>query len=221
MGLQLYPWPGVCGKRMRAKVNPLTPKRKRKTESAVERVAHACDALRAGKPVLVTGDAALAVYAVETAPEDVAAKAKGARLLLTHARARTLKIRLYTQDVAALAIAPGTRLEALRAIADPTADLDFPLKGPFETVREALPGTAAAAVKQVQARGPVARRHRAQGPRLGRGDDRGRRHPRLRRRDRAYTEDRGARAPAAGGCQERRDGRIPLRRRRGPSITRL
>jgi GTP cyclohydrolase II len=132
---------------MRAKVNPLPPKRERKTGSAVERVARACDALRAGKPVLVTGDTALAVYAVETAPEDVVAKAKGARLLLTHARARTLKIRLYTPDVAALAIAPGTRLEQLRAIADPTADLDFPLKGPFETVREALPGTATAAVK--------------------------------------------------------------------------
>jgi GTP cyclohydrolase II len=132
---------------MRAKVNPPPAKRKRKAESAVERVAHACDALRAGKPVLVTGDAALAVYAVETAPEEVVAKAKSARLLLTHARARTLKVRLYTQDIAALAIAPGTRLAQLRAIADPTADLDFPLKGPFETVREALPETAAAAVK--------------------------------------------------------------------------
>jgi GTP cyclohydrolase II len=132
---------------MRAKVNPPSARGKAKAESAIERVARACDALRAGKPILVKGDAPLAVYAVETAPEDVTTQAKGARLLITHARARTLKIRLYTPDVAALAIETGTRLASLRAIADPTADLDFPLKGPFETVREKLPETAAAAVK--------------------------------------------------------------------------
>ena len=96
---------------------------------------------------MLTGDAVLSVQAVETAPQNTLSKVKNARLLITHARARTLKIRLYTSQVTALPIAPGTSLGALRAIADPTADLDFPLKGPFETVREKLPKTAAAAVK--------------------------------------------------------------------------
>ncbi len=66
---------------------------------------------------------------------------------MTHARARTLKIRLYTPEV--VAIAPALPLSAarLRAIADPTNDLAEPMKGPFETLRAALPETYAAAVK--------------------------------------------------------------------------
>ncbi|HEX4859713.1 MAG TPA: hypothetical protein VFV07_00660, partial [Rhizomicrobium sp.] len=132
---------------MRAKVNPPSARGKPAAESPVARVARACDALRRGEAVVLTGGAALSVHAVETAPANALAKAKNARLLITHARARTLKIRLYTPDVTALPIAPGTSLAALRAIADPTADLDFPLKGPFETVRENLPQTATAAVK--------------------------------------------------------------------------
>ena len=132
---------------MRAKVNPRSARGKTRAESLVERVARACDALRRGEAVVLEGGAALAVQAVETAPANALSKVKSARLLITHARARTLKIRLYTPQVAALPIAPGTSLAALRAIADPTADLDFPLKGPFETVREKLPATAEAAVK--------------------------------------------------------------------------
>ena len=115
------------------------------TVSVVERVARAVEALRRGEGVAVKGGRSLVVFAVETAPQ--AALAKGAVLLITHARARTLKIRLYTQDVAALRIAPGTAMRELIAIADPTADLDFPLKGPFETIREKLPASAAAAVR--------------------------------------------------------------------------
>jgi GTP cyclohydrolase II len=54
---------------------------------------------------------------------------------LTHARARTLKIRLYTPRIVALKILPDWSAEILKAIADPTADLDFPMKGPFEALR--------------------------------------------------------------------------------------
>ncbi len=115
------------------------------TASPVERVTRAVEALRRGEAVAVKGGKPLLVFAVETAP--AAALARGAMLLITHARARTLKIRLYTQDVAALRIAPGTAMRELLAVADPTADLDFPLKGPFETIREKLPASAAAAVR--------------------------------------------------------------------------
>ena len=71
---------------------------------------------------------------------------KQAILLLTHARARTLKIRLYTPDVVALK-PQSLKPEDLRAIADPTADLSTPLKGPFEALRETLPDAASAAIK--------------------------------------------------------------------------
>jgi GTP cyclohydrolase II len=70
-----------------------------------------------------------------------------ASLILSHARARTLKIRLYTPEVVALPVKTGMTVADIRAIADPTADLDRPLKGPFEALRKAMPQAAAAGVK--------------------------------------------------------------------------
>jgi len=124
------------------------PLKKTQRATAVENVARAVEALRHGEPVTIKGDARFQMLAVETAPERAVAKlGRGALLLLTHARARTLKIRLYTKDVVALPIVTNTTLEALRAIADPTADLRYPLKGPFNAVRAALPASYASAVK--------------------------------------------------------------------------
>ena len=119
-------------------------------EHALARIALAVDALRAGRFVRIAArDSQIAVLAVETADAVGLGRAEpGSPLLvLSHARARTLKMRLYTDDVVALR--PGLPLDAglLRAIADPTADLDFPLKGPFETLRENLPESFAAAVR--------------------------------------------------------------------------
>jgi len=122
---------------------------KRQPHPAVETVTRAIDALRRGEAVSVTGDARFQVLAVETAPVTGLAKLgrKGALLLLTHARARTLKIRLYTKDVVALPVGADMSREELRAIADPTEDLAFPLKGPFNPLREALPKGYASALK--------------------------------------------------------------------------
>ena len=92
-------------------------------------------------------DGAATMLAVETATDEALAVLEKPVLLLTHARAATLKIRLYTEGVVALAIAPGTRVAALRAIADPTSDLAEPMKGPFDTSREKLPSVYAPAVK--------------------------------------------------------------------------
>src|SRR3569832_1562384 len=134
---------------MRGKVNSPKAKSERKP-SPVARVARAVNALRRGKAVVIRGDKPITILAVETA-SDVAVKQfvtkERAFLLLTHARARTLKIRLYTNDVVALPIERGTSLRDLRAIADPTEDLAFPLKGPFETLRETLPTTFARSIR--------------------------------------------------------------------------
>ncbi len=118
------------------------------------RVERAAGDFRRGAPVLVTseraGDNALFV-AVETATDATLAALTstfGAPvLLLTHARADTLKIRLYTPDVVAVPVAADARAAQLRAIADPTADMDNPMKGPFQASRDALPETASASVK--------------------------------------------------------------------------
>ena len=121
--------------------------------SPVDRVILGVDAFRRGGPVLVREKgASILVYAAETLTESVLKSLRSGTksqplLVLTHARARTLKIRLYTPDVVALNIAPESDSIRLRAIADPTDDLTFPMKGPFDTIRSGLPPASAAAVK--------------------------------------------------------------------------
>src|SRR6185437_2707456 len=92
------------------------------SRESVEAVARAASALRAGAAVAIMDNGHLAlVLATETATdESLAGLGANALLLLTHARATTLKIRLYTSDVVALPIAPATSANALRAVADPT-----------------------------------------------------------------------------------------------------
>ena len=119
--------------------------------SVVDRVLLAVDAFRRGRAATIGGPGgAVVARALETltAPAFATLKrARGARLVLSHARARTLKIRIYTPDVVALAIPRDMDLATLRAIADPTDDLTYPLKGPFDTLRETLPASYAASVK--------------------------------------------------------------------------
>jgi len=108
---------------------------------------------RQGEAVtIVDGGKRVAAFAVETAGADALRDLRSLSrndpaLLLTHERANTLKIRLYTPNVVALPVAKSETAAGLRAIADPTFDLDSPLKGPFDAVRAPLPGSYAAAVK--------------------------------------------------------------------------
>jgi GTP cyclohydrolase II len=118
--------------------------------SIVETVHRAVHHLRLGEPVTIVDGKGkrIAALAVETASDASLKKLPPPlSLLLTHERAQTLKIRLYTPRVVALPVAPKTGAAALRAIADPTADLDSPLKGPFEALRGVLPDSFAAATK--------------------------------------------------------------------------
>jgi len=142
MGGQLYPVSGWgCYVKAMTGSSP--------SRESIEAVARASTALRAGAPVAIRDDAKTAlVLAVETATdESLRSLGPDAVLLLTQARAATLKIRLYTPEVVALHIAPGTSANALRAIADPTADLAEPMKGPFDALRATLPTAFAPAVK--------------------------------------------------------------------------
>jgi GTP cyclohydrolase II len=148
---------------------PSSRKGKARPPSPVAAVARAAEALRRGKPVVIAGrDGKKAtILAVETAGDHALLKRnRSARLVLSHARAATLKIRLYTPDVVALVPERPLRASDLRAIADPTADLDSPLKGPFETVREALPDAFAAGVKLAKLAGllPAVIAERGAGP---------------------------------------------------------
>jgi GTP cyclohydrolase II len=129
-------------------VNPLVRKTKRPHSSTLGVVAQAVAVLRRGDAVQIEGKKGrFFARAVETATAaGIADLGPNALLLLTHARARTLKIRLYTPEVVALPV-KGLAPDILRAIADPTADLEFPLKGPFHNLREALPDSFSASIK--------------------------------------------------------------------------
>ena len=141
----MAPKPRQKPRRGKSKPSPRTAK-PASNAGPVERAAHV---LRSGKPVIVKdGREIVMAYAVETIKQaQLVRLRKTAALVLTHARANTLKIRLYTKDVVALPIAKDATVAELRAIADPTADLSAPMKGPFDAVREKLPGGFAAAIK--------------------------------------------------------------------------
>ena len=137
----------------RVKKRKTTPRvaRPSRASSSVDSVIRAVDALRRGKPVIVReGRTKRLAFAVETlAPGSLRSLRHAGRtlhLVLTHARAETLKIRLYTPKVVTLDIRPGMTVENLKAIADPTNDLDFPMKGPFEALRAKLGALPAASV---------------------------------------------------------------------------
>lgn len=99
--------------------------------SGARRVAQAIDALRHGWPLVFPGG--LLLLPVETA---IAADARAGRMLISAARAASLK--LANQREAAQPHAPvlirsadGFDLAHARPIADPALDLANPLKGPF------------------------------------------------------------------------------------------
>jgi GTP cyclohydrolase II len=109
--------------------------------------------LRRGLPVLVNtarGEACLAVSSeVVTAQglDDLRQISGGnLHILLTHNRASTLKIRLYTETAVAISLAKGDGLELIHHLADPANDLDHPLMGPFQAAREPLSTSQLAAI---------------------------------------------------------------------------
>jgi GTP cyclohydrolase II len=106
-----------------------------------ERLNRARGDLRMGVPVVIAeGGAGLVVAAVETlGPARLAAlriMTAEPVLAVTARRAETLRARAYDGDLARIALPPEAGLGWLRAVADPTADLDVPLKGPLGTLRE-------------------------------------------------------------------------------------
>ncbi len=106
-----------------------------------ERLARARAELRMGAPVLLAEaeGAAAIVLAAETATAERLAdlRAEGqVDLAVTARRAATLKARAYDDDLARIAAPPDAGLDWFRSTADPSADLSWPLKGPYQTRRD-------------------------------------------------------------------------------------
>lgn len=104
-----------------------------------ERLARARADLRIGVPlVLDTPAGPSLVLAAETATAERLADLRGlgaVDLALTGRRAATLKARAYDGDVARVILPADADLAWVRATADPSADLAYPLKGPYATRR--------------------------------------------------------------------------------------
>ena len=117
-------------------------------------VDRAAAELRRGLPVLVRppkGTPSLVVAAELANPDVLEALARWAgtqpRVLLTHHRASTLKIRLYTSELVAVPLPRDDGARAAQALADPTRDLRDPMMGPWQALREPLAAGAKAAVR--------------------------------------------------------------------------
>ena len=145
------------GKRTRAKPRPKVNARlsySATLQGAAVAVDRAAAELRRGLPVIVRptkGLPSLVAAAEFATPDMLAALARWSggepHVLLTHQRAQTLKIRLYTDELVAVALPRADGARAAQALADPTRDLHDPLMGPWRAARTPLSPNAKAAVK--------------------------------------------------------------------------
>ena len=120
--------------------------------AAVDRAA---GELRRGLPVILAepGDAggivAFAAELISVSRLDALRRVAGREpdLAITHNRAATLKIRLYTPDVIRIPVPAWLSIEGLASLADPATDLAQPLRGPFEARRDPVPAGVVASVR--------------------------------------------------------------------------
>ncbi len=104
--------------------------------------------LRLGLPVLIGPWLAAAVETVNAARMAAMTRDRKAELALTARRALTLKTAAYDGDLVRLSVPGDMPLALLRAMADPSSDLDHPMKAPLRARRDgdAQPARAAIAL---------------------------------------------------------------------------
>ena len=110
--------------------------------------------LRRGRLVLIGDEAGQCVLAVsaEAATAQSIEQLSGLAgvepdLAITHNRAKTLKVRLYTEDIVLVPFPSRLTAELARSIADPTSDLSHPLRGPFKAKRDPVSTASVGAVQ--------------------------------------------------------------------------
>jgi GTP cyclohydrolase II len=118
---------------------------------AVDRATHD---FRRGRAIHIRDDAGSTVIAVaaEMATDNVISRlaelgAGDPAIAVTHHRARTLKVRLYTDEIVLIPFKSWRTAEVARTIADPTTDLVNPLRGPYTANRDPVSAASIAAVQ--------------------------------------------------------------------------
>ncbi|MGH1576890.1 GTP cyclohydrolase II [Planktotalea sp.] len=106
-----------------------------------EQIARARSDLRMGVPIVILGtETDVLVQACETLTSDRVAAARNLSgtsvVAITARRAETLKARAYDGDIARILVPKEADLKWIVSLADPSGDLENPLKGPFHTARE-------------------------------------------------------------------------------------
>ena len=117
-------------------------------------VERAAGDIRRGLPVVITKDSeahALVVAAELASDAKIGAlnnwSGTTPDLALTHHRAATLKIRLYTPEVVLVPVSSRLTAETVKSLADPAMDLAHPMRGPFDAKRDPVSENCRAAVR--------------------------------------------------------------------------
>ena len=95
--------------------------------------------LRLGIPVVIQTDEAYLVAPVETLNQKrfdfIRSWLEELTLVISSQRANTLKMSSYDKSIARIKVPADRNLEWLKAVADPSKDLTFGIKGPFVQMR--------------------------------------------------------------------------------------
>ena len=127
-----------CFKQWQSAQDRVTPSSMTLALTLAERLSRARGDLRMGVPVVLVGEGAALVVAVEELSAERLALLRGFGqpvIALTGRRAETLKARAYDGDLARIPLPADQGLEWIRSLADPSYDLRWPMKGPLMALR--------------------------------------------------------------------------------------
>lgn len=100
-----------------------------------ERISRIYSDLRVGIPIIIHAEESYLIVPVETLNQTrfnvIRSHLEDLRLVISSRRAKTLKMSSYDKDLARIKVPSDRSLEWLRAVADPSQDLIYGIKGPF------------------------------------------------------------------------------------------
>ncbi len=108
--------------------------------SSIEQTARLIGEIKLGRPVIIKNNGmACLIFAVESLKESFVSQinnCQNAHLTITARRAETLSATPYDGDLARIILPKPVSFDWLLATANPASDLAYPLKGPFNAIRD-------------------------------------------------------------------------------------